>query len=155
MNHFTLIFISLLFTYGLCLCDQNFSENQLNLIVKENSTIFKYKQSGSINQQIPTPATNQNDNHNLTTLSTNLTQITATTARNSLSFNQTNLDLKPISLNNLLDRMYRKNDMHLNSTQFKEMNIIDKEKDMQTAAGHKHHKVVEHHHHHHHGIAKN
>lgn len=127
MNYFALVFIGLLLTYG-CLCDQTAKENLVNSQSKPNSTQFK------LNQNVANIA------H----------QLNSTEVHSIRFINQTNLDLKPVSLNNLLDRIYKNDDLTANSTQFREMNVIDSRKDMQTAAGHKHHKVVEHHHHHHH-----
>lgn len=141
MNQFTLIFIGfLLIFYGFCRCEQFAKDSKVDLLADknvdkkfvDNSTVYAV-QLGQI------------DRHNRSDYSTSI-------ARTMLSFNETALDLRPPSLDNLLDRMYKQNDLTLNSTQFREMNVIDKEKDMQTAAGHKHHKVVEHHHHHHHGM---
>lgn len=120
MNYFALVFIGLLLTYG-CLCDQTAKENLVNNIINKNDN------STAV----------QNDHQTNTT--TTSTKFIINTGRQSLLSNQT------VSLNNLLDRIYQNTDLNANSTQFKEMNVIDSKSDMQTAAGHKH-KVVEHHH---------
>ena len=166
MNYFTLAFLSLLFTYG-CLCNQTAKENLIieNLGIDqedENSmttttTIIEYKQSlDPLNQtadQLNEIDEFKQDTNQIDQFLNSSNSLSTSSAFNQNSviplFNNQSVDLKPVSLNNLLDRIYKKNE--LNNTQFREMNIIDKEKDMQTAAGHKHHKVVEHHHHHHHG----
>lgn len=170
MSYFTLVFIGHLLAYG-CLCDQTAKQNlinhnldQLNLDLDQN--LFQNKDrnlnqsSIQINNKLNSIQLNPLIDQNSKIVINRDNQINqpynSTLKTSKPPFNQTNnvllVDLKPLSLDSMLDRIYKKNELTSNNTLFREMNIIDKKSDMQTAAGHHKHKVVEHHHHHHHGM---
>lgn len=152
----SVIFIGLLLTYG-CLCDQTANQTASQLVgvsprpfSDQNSTLH-FKQLTSIVRVGPIESPTNGQVRSISIVSQPNSNSTVTAAASSPKasepllpqFNQT-AALRPVSLNNLLDRIYHKNDLTTNSTQFREFSVIDSAKDMQTAA-HKHHKVVEHH----------
>lgn len=154
----SVIFIGSLLTYG-CLCDQTIASSTASslgsslsdpqLSVDRNSTV-QFKQLDPIERIGPGEAQLIAADSLAGQPSPNSTVTAAASSLKASELlpphsNQTGADdLRPVSLNNLLDRIYRKNDLASNSTQFREFSVIDSAKDMQTAA-HKHHKVVEHH----------